>query len=401
MRALAVTLLLCLLAPAAFAQGPADPVRAERPPLSVATSLVETGEVTRWFYAEGVAQAARKEFLQFRQAGRVIEIGQDASGRELRAGSHVEAGTVLARIDATDAETALVRAEAEERAAAERLSAAEATRDQARADFERQRSLTERGVGARAQFDAAEAADRTAEAGLLEAEANMAVARAEVAAARLQLQRTELVAPFTGVIALMNVRVGNDVGGAPADTSDEALERAAAVVLLDDRQFDITLHLPPFDVDDLTEGQRALIGANGTVLARHLRGSSASNPVIAGEVWSLSPSISLQRRALTVVVRASGNANLLRDGGFVTVWIEAAHEPDTLRIPYDAIIQRGETYFTYVVERDRAVRRVLELGLAGLDHVEVLGGLTAGEQVVIRGQHRLSDGAPVRVVEGQ
>ncbi|MGP9806189.1 hypothetical protein [Paracoccus sp. NSM] len=69
-----------------------------RPPLTVAAVSAEHGAVTQWLFAEGVAQAARKEFLQFRQAGRVIEIPQDDDGRELRAGSRVTAGTVLARL---------------------------------------------------------------------------------------------------------------------------------------------------------------------------------------------------------------------------------------------------------------------------------------------------------------
>ncbi|WP_067338001.1 efflux RND transporter periplasmic adaptor subunit [Stappia indica] len=397
MRALAVILLAWSIGTASHAQD--APEAAPRPSLSVATTEVSTGEVTRWLYAEGVAQAARKEFLHFRQAGRVIQIAQDDEGRELRAGSHVEVGALLARIDPRDAQTALDRAEAEAQAARERVRAAQASLDQTRADFERQQSLTERNVGTRAQLDAAEGAYRTAEAGLLEAQANLIVAQAEVTAARTGLERTELTAPFSGTIALMNLRTGDDVSGAPSDLTDAAQERSAAIVLIDDAQFDVTLHLPPFEAEGLTEGKPALIGDNGTILARHIRGTHNDDPVLEGHVWSVSPSITLQRRDVTVVVRTLNSSGFLRDGGFVTVWIAADRSEDTLRIPYDAIIQRGENYFTYVVEGETAVQRPLTLGLAGLDHVEILDGMKAGEQAVIRGQHRLSDGAPVRVVE--
>lgn len=395
-KLLVVSIALFLSCPA---QAQESPATLPRPPLTVATAEAGHGRVTPWLFAEGVAQAARKEFLQFRQAGRVIEIPQDGDGRGLRAGSRVTAGTVLGRLDPVDMQTALTRAEAEAQASAERLRAATATRDQALSDLERQRRLTERGVGARAQLDTSEGTYRTAEAGLLEAQANMVGAEAEVAAARLAVERTELVAPFDGTIALMNIRVGEDVTGGAGETDRAAQERAAAVVLIDDGQFDITLHLPPADAEGLTEGQLALAATNGTTLARHVRAQAQTGVVIEGQVWSVSPSITLQRRAVTVVVRFEAGADLLRDGALATVWIERGNAADVLRIPYDAVIQRGEGYYTYAVVGDHAERRPLGLGLQGLDHVQVLEGLEAGDQVVIRGQHRLSDGAPVRVVE--
>ncbi len=399
MRAITVILLAWSIGSASFAQSVPATEAERRPSLSVATTEITAGTVTRWLYAEGVAQAARKEFLHFRQAGRVIEIARDAEGRELRAGSQVDAGTLLARIDPRDAQTALDRAEAEAQAATERVRAAQASLDHAQANFERQKDLTERNVSTRAQLDAAKGTYRTAEAGLLEAKANLIVAQAAVTAAQTELERTELTAPFSGTIAQMNIRVGDDVSGAPSDLTDAAQEKSAAIVLIDEAQFDVTLHLPPFEAEGLTEGKGALISDNGTVLASYIRGTRNHDLVLEGNVWSVSPSITLQRRDVTVTVRTQNSDGFLRDGEFVTVWIAADHAADTLRVPYDAIIQRGSNYYTYVVEGETAVQRALTLGLAGLDHIEVLDGLKVGEQAVIRGQHRLTDGALVRVVE--
>lgn len=401
MRALILILALWHLAAASQAQSVDASADETRASLSVEVAEVTRGAVTRWLFAEGIAQAARKEFLQFRQPGRVIEIAMDTEGRALRAGSRVTAGEVLARLDPSDSETALMRAEAELVAAIERLRAATATRDQAQSDFDRQRHLTERGVGTRAQAIAAESSVRTAEAGLMEAEANVAIAEAEVAAARRGLERTVLVAPFDGVIALMNLRVGDDIGGTPADANDAAQERVAAIVLIDDAEFDITLHLPPFEAESLEEGRPALVASTGSDLAAHLRGQTESGAIASGSIWSISPSITLQRRAVTVIVRVEGGHGFLRDGAIATVWVEAATTAAALRVPYDAVVQRGDRYFAYVVDGEHAIRRDLTLGLEGLDHVQVAEGLDAGDRVVIRGQHRLSDGVPIRVVEGQ
>lgn len=380
----------------------ADEPAATPAPLTVRVVEAERGPVTQWIFAEGVVQAARKEFLQFQQPGRVIEVARTTDGADLRAGMRVQEGTVLARLDPRDAQNALDRARAEVVASTERARAAEIALEQARADFERQRQLVDRGTVSRAQFEATRSAMRTAEANLAEARATLAVAQSQVSAAEIMLDRTELRAPFDGVISLINVQVGDDVAGTPGETDDTVQERGASLVLIDDSRFDITLHLPPFEADQLVEGQSALVSNLGTAIAEHLRGRDPGSTVLQGQVWSVSPSISLQRRAVTVVVRVDAGEGVLRDGGFVSVWIATASADTVVRVPYDAVIQREDVFYGFIVDAENTVhRRDLELGLGGLDFLHIIDGLSEGESIVVEGHHRLSDGAPVRVVGDQ
>ena len=60
----------------------------------------------------------------------------------------------------------------------------------------------------------------------------------------------------------------------------------------------------------------------------------------------------------------------------------------------------GGNYYVYVVENAYAVQKNIKTGISQGEYTEVVSGLKAGEQVVVKGQNRLRDGVAV-VVEGQ
>ena len=64
-------------------------------------------------------------------------------------------------------------------------------------------------------------------------------------------------------------------------------------------------------------------------------------------------------------------------------------------IPQTAIRPSDRGFIAFVVEKDAAVERILQLGMRTADgQVEVLAGLKLGEKLVIRGAEALRDGAP-------
>jgi multidrug efflux pump subunit AcrA (membrane-fusion protein) len=95
----------------------------------------------------------------------------------------------------------------------------------------------------------------------------------------------------------------------------------------------------------------------------------------------------------------------LRPGMLVRLSVEVARRDDVLLAPSDALTITGEhkggapVYRAVVVEQGKAVERMVRLGLREGTKVEVLEGLSAGEQLVIRGQHILSHGDAVTIME--
>ena len=75
-------------------------------------------------------------------------------------------------------------------------------------------------------------------------------------------------------------------------------------------------------------------------------------------------------------------------------------ERPSLQVAEDALIQKGEEHFVFVVGDEEIANQVkIEVGRRRVGRVEVLGGLVAGQRVVVEGIVRVIDGAQVRVVD--
>jgi len=88
----------------------------------------------------------------------------------------------------------------------------------------------------------------------------------------------------------------------------------------------------------------------------------------------------------------------LRPGSFAEISVPVASASEAPVIPVSAVRPSERGFLAYVVEGDKAVERILTLGMRSADgRVEVLSGLKGGESLVIRGAEALSNGVPVRI----
>jgi multidrug efflux system membrane fusion protein len=88
----------------------------------------------------------------------------------------------------------------------------------------------------------------------------------------------------------------------------------------------------------------------------------------------------------------------LRPGSFAEITVPVASASEAPVIPVAAVRPSERGFLAYVVEGDKAVERILTLGMRSADgKVEVLSGLKGGESLVVRGSEALSNGATVRL----
>jgi membrane fusion protein (multidrug efflux system) len=80
---------------------------------------------------------------------------------------------------------------------------------------------------------------------------------------------------------------------------------------------------------------------------------------------------------------------------FIEVRLATAVRPNAVIIAEDAVLPLQGANFVWVTVDGKAQRRQVELGVRTPGFVEARSGVEAGEQVVVGGQARLSDGAPV------
>jgi hypothetical protein len=109
------------------------------------------------------------------------------------------------------------------------------------------------------------------------------------------------------------------------------------------------------------------------------------------------PVVAKQEAGRTIMVKAqvANPKRELQSGMFIEARLATAMRPNAVVVPEDAVIPLQGSTFVWVTARGKATRRQVELGVRTPGFVEVKGGVQSGETVVVGGQERLGEGAPV------
>jgi multidrug efflux pump subunit AcrA (membrane-fusion protein) len=384
---LTLPLLACGRAPAPTAAAPEPPVvRDVSIGVIAEAALDETAEVT------GTVKARRTSTLSSRVVGRILAL-------HAQEGAEVRAGQVLVELDDPDVASQLRRAEAGLREAEAALTetdraiaaagagkmAAEAQRELAVATLGRYQRLLDRKSVAPIEFDQVAAQQKTATAAVERADAEAQVvqskrlqilaridaAKAEIAGIQAVRGYAKIVAPFDGVVTLKHTEVGAMAApGAPLLTLEA------------DRQYWLELSVPDAQLATLKPGQSVRSAVEAAALAVNV------------PVREILPSADPATRS-TLVRLALPASSRLRSGQFGRAWIPAGRR-SALVVPRSAVVERGQLQGVYVVGQDRVARfRLIRTGSLTPGGVEILSGVSRGEQVVLRGVERVSDGSRI------
>ena len=384
---LALPLIACGREPVPTASAPEPPVvRDVAIGVISAASLDETAEVT------GTVKARRTTTLSSNVTGRVVAL-------HAQEGTEVRVGQVLVELDDQDIASQLRRAEAGLReteaavtetdraiaAAAAGKTAAEAQRALAVTTLGRYQRLLERKSIAPVEYDQIAAQQKTATAAVERADAETQVvqskrtqvlaridaAKAEIAGIRVLRGYTKISAPFDGVVTGKHTEVGGLAApGAPLLTLEAQ------------RQYWLELSIPDAQLAPLKPGQSVRSAVEAAGLA------------VNAPISEILPSADPATRSTLVRLNLPASPRL-RSGQFGRAWIPAGRRT-ALVVPRTAVIERGQLQGVYVVGQDRIARfRLIRIGGVHPGGVEVLSGLTTGEQVVLRGVERVSDGARI------
>ena len=307
--------------------------------LPAATVLLRTVELKQHVVTEeavGTVRAKLRAVLEAKVSGRIEQM-------RVAPGQAVKRGELLAQLDAQEIQA--------------RLDQALAQRDQTERDFKRFAILVEQNAATRQEFDAAQSRQRIAKAAVTEAETTLGYAR--------------LTAPFDGLIT----RTLADVGdlAAPGKPLLE-LEDPAALRL----EADVSESL----ID------RVKLGESLSARVPHL------SEAIQGIVVEIAPTADPASRTFVVKLDLPPTPGL-RAGTFARVAVPVG-ERHVLRVPADAVIQRGQLEYVVVAAEGKAQLRLVKTGKRHGNEVDLLAGATAGEPVVASGGALLREGQPLR-----
>ncbi len=336
--------------------------------------------------AVGSLEAAEDVLIAAELDGLIEEIAFEEGMPVTRGTVLVRFDDKLARLEATQAEKRLDRMKAGLKSREAELRSTEALAVNAKSIFARKKILLDQDatteavyMDAKAKNETAQAAVDQAEAVLEESKRAIVEADAGLAIALERLSKFTIHAPFDGTLS--------DRFKGPGDfvKKGNGLVRLVAV-----NPLTVNFTVPERYGAGLSQDQSV-----------SLMVEAYPDRVFHGRVIYLAPDLDAVTRSVLVKARVDNEAGLLRPGFFCRVRLILDVKPEAVVIPEEAVIPRGASFFVYVVEKNKAVRKEIVPGQRMAGRLEIARGLAAGELVITAGQQRVSDGSPVRVRDGK
>ncbi|WP_162846065.1 efflux RND transporter periplasmic adaptor subunit [Seongchinamella sediminis] len=196
-----------------------------------------------------------------------------------------------------------------------------------------------------------------------------------------ELRRSQLVAPYAGVIAERHKR-----GGEYARIGDVIAR------LVDLNNLELRFQVPVVYLSRIEEGDSVRFMPQGGQLL------GEKPPQYEALVRAIIPAADINSQTFEVRADLSEQAAAsMVAGQLVNVSVEISGNTPVLQIPRDAIVLRSEGGYVFRIdEDDRAGQVWVEVGEGADDWVSVSGALKAGDWVAIRGVERLQDGQTVQ-----
>lgn len=337
----------------------------------VVISAAYSKEITRETTFVGRGEASAQTDLVARVTGTVTKI-------VVEDGVAVEEGDLIFEIE-PDSYVATVAAE---QASLERTKA---NLKLAEIELDRKQELLNRDVIAESELD-------IALANAAVAKADVGAAEAALQKAKLDLERTEIRAPFSGRIGKSAVSLGALVG--PSTGALATLVRQSPMYVTFSLSEPQLLRV----VEQLDTGMQELLANDETPnVFVVLPGGETLDE--AGEIVFIDNRIDPTTGTIAVRAVFENTRQLILDGSFVSVVIEALEPTLSILVPQNAVQrdQRGD-FVLVVTDRQLVEQRYVVLGPQIETDVIVADGLRDGESVVVEGLQRVRPGVEVNAV---
>ncbi|GAB4400507.1 MAG: efflux RND transporter periplasmic adaptor subunit [Microscillaceae bacterium] len=260
-------------------------------------------------------------------AGRVVSIN-------FAEGQQVSQGTLLVKIN-----------DAELRAQLERLKAQVQLYENR--EF-RQRKLLEKGGVSQDEYE-----------GIV---AELNAFRAQVKETQAQIQRTEIRAPFAGIVGLRQVSNGSYINPG-----------TSVVRLVNQQRLKVEFSVPEKYANAVRAGQKILVS-----------GESLSEALPA-QIYAIEPKINLETRTLTVRAYLNNSDNRLVPGAFVDIAIILEELENAIEVPTVAVIPELGGQKVFIYKQGKAIYTPVKTGLRGEQTVQITEGLAPGDTLITSG----------------
>ena len=310
-------------------------------PQAVEVATVSQGTMTPSFPATATLEAERAATIVSEADGEVLAV-------LVEEGDRVKKGQVLARLEANRESLEYRRASTE----ANRLSH----------ESERASTLAARGLVSKQATEQSQFAHQSQKA------------MADMAA--LALSKTEIRAPYDGVIGRRYIKQGQWL----ASTQP-------AFDIADFSDLKAKIALPEKTAVLLSQGQQVTLEAD-----------AMADVKFTGHIERIAPVVDRQSGTVAATVAVDAGQHL-RPGMFVRLDVHQAALKDVVVLPKSALVHSDGAFRVFVVKDGKVEQRPIQVGLEQGESVQAVAGLSPGEQVVTIGHDQLVNGDKVMVVD--
>lgn len=307
--------------------------------LSVDVHLVEPQLFENKIYSTGTLLANEEVDIRSEISGKIVEL-------YLEEGQQVEEGELLLKINDSELQAQLQQAEY-------RLNLAEVRE-------ERQKQLLERGGISQEQYDAT-----LNELNVLESQVDLIQA---------QIDKTEIYAPFDGVVGLRYVSNGSYI----SPTSEIANLQSINPVKVE-------FSIPERYAGIVKEGNRVIFSVQG------------QDQDFEAEIYAVEPRINTQTRTLKMRALAQNPDGRLLPGAFANIELVLEEINDALMIPAISVIPELQGQKVFVLENGVVQEQPVRTGIRTDRYVQITDGLAPGDTVLTTGLLQVRNGSNVKV----
>ena len=345
-----------------------------------------------------------------------VKISSEVSGEiialPIKEGQQVKKGDLLVRINPDLYESGVNRSVASMSTTKAGLSQADAQVKEAKANYDRNKKLFEKGIISKSEWDRIVSAYEVAVANKQSAYYQVQSASATVTEAKDNLGRTTIYAPADGTVSLLNVELGERVLGTQQMAGTEILRIANL------NNMEVEVDVNENDIVKVNIGDSANIEVDA-YLKREFKGivtsisNSASTALTADQVTNFKVKVRILKESYQDLLEGKpANFSPFRPGMTATVDIITKRKENIVAVPISAVVIKDDTTSVkkdivaelekkeqeqkgtapksdkkyecvFVKVGDKAKLRVVKTGIQDDTNIEIISGLKPGEEIII------------------
>ena len=279
-----------------------------------------------------------------------VELSPEVSGKitelHIQEGTPVASGDLLVRINDRDLQAELSGARSE-------LQLLMRTED-------RKRQLLEKGGATQEEHDVIQAQINTK--------------KAEIERIQADIQRTEIRAPFDGILGLRHVDQGAYVTPSTTIASIQNLS-----------SMKIEFSIPERYAPHVEPGKKIRYRVQGI------------DSLFSGEVYAVEPQIDVRSRTFKVRAVSPNELGLLKPGAYAEINLVLDSHQNTITVPNIALIPEGSQFKVYRYSRGKAIPTMVEIGDRDQEKTQITAGLKVSDTILLNGFMQIEDSSTVAV----